>query len=140
MKNVALVFGREALFGVFSPISSLTEVNLQKAISLLENDACDFAYIALDHFDREKKELAEKYLDNYVKKLEAKFQARIFISASSRPYMEMFTEYVKQIPEEVCVDILSRMDEKTYIEHAINASIYGQSTNGKKTMPLVFIR
>lgn len=142
MKHVALVFCKEAIWGVLSPISFLTEANLQRAISLLENEACDLAYVALDHLDEGKKEAAEKYLSKCVGNLSQKMQAKIFISASTRPYVEALTEYIRHIPGEVSISILARVDEKRYIENAINAVIDVQpiGVGGEKKLPLVFIR
>lgn len=134
-----LVFCKEALFGVLSPISFLTEANLQKAIDALENRVCDFVYVALDHFDEREKQLSERYLKRYVENLEPGIQSKIFVSASSKPYVEMFAEYVSQIPGEVCVDIFARVDEKNYIENALNAILDTQCAVSKGNMPLVFV-
>lgn len=133
MKRVALVFGKKALIGVFSPISFQTEANFQRAIGLLECQACDFVYVVLDHFDADDKDAAEKYLNSFILHLEQRIQAKIFISASSRPHIEMFTDYIRQIPGEVCVSILARLDEKKRIEHELGiATIHMQYPVGIK--------
>jgi hypothetical protein len=122
-KHVVFVYGKEARIGIFSPISFLTEANLQRAISCLENGSCDFAYIALDHFVAGNKQRAEEYLNKYVKNLALDLQTKIFISASSKPYMEMFAEYVRQIPGQTSVSIFARIDEKYCIKGEIIATL-----------------
>ncbi len=142
MKNVALIFAEEALFGIFTPISFLTEANLQKAIGHLENGTCNFVYIALDHFNEEDKKTAEKYLSKYVNNLQPRLQSRIFISASTMPYMEMFMAYISQISGEVGIDILARVAERIRIEQGINAGAddFHVLRRQGSSVPLVFIR
>lgn len=136
MKNIVFIFAKEALFGLLTPISLLTEANLQKAIGHLENETCDFVYIALDHFSEKNKREAEKYLSKYLKNLSnQKLESKIFVSASSKSYVEMFTEYVGQIPGEVCIDVMTRMDERANIEQSILIFLHKQ-----ESMPLVFTR
>jgi hypothetical protein len=122
-KQVVFVYGKKALIGVFSPISFLTEANLQRAISCLKNDSCDFVYIALDHLDAENKQRAEEYLNGYVRNLALNLQTKIFISASSKSYAEMFAEYVRQIPGQTSVSIFARIDEKYCIKGEIIATL-----------------
>lgn len=139
MRHVALLVCKEALFGFSSPISFLTEANLQKAIDFLRNGGCDFLYISVDNFEEKSKVFAEKYLNDYMASLGSKLQAKIFISASSKHYVEMFIEYIKQIPGEICVDIFARLDEKCQIELALNRALDMQHIIHEGNIPLVFV-
>lgn len=139
MKYIVFVFCKEAFWGAFSPLSFLTEINLQKAFDCLKAGNCDFLYIAIDHFDDEKKKKAEEYLNNYVKSLQLKQQTRIIVSPSSKPCMEMFAEYVKNIPGEICVDIFARVNEKSHIENSLNIALDRQLNIRRGNMPLVFV-
>lgn len=141
MKIVTFILCKEALFGVLSPISFFTLCDLQEAIILLKKDGCNFLYIAVDHFSEGQKELAEKYLnDKYIKKLETKLQSKIYVSASSKPYIEMLTSYIGQIQGDVCVDIFSRVDKDMQIEQAINANLHIDAKDNKRNGALVFTR
>lgn len=119
-KRVALVFGKKALFVIRSPISFLMEANFQKAIGLLENRACDFVYVVLDHLDHDAKQNASRYLDDIVLHLDEKIQVKIFISASSKCYIEMFTDYIRQIPDDVCVSVMASFIDKKCIQNELS--------------------
>jgi len=123
MKHVALVFCEEGLFGKFMPVSRLTNANFQEAVDLLDNGHCDFLYVAMNHLDEKRKEPARKYLTARLSEVEAKIRSKIFMSTSADPYIVEFSKYLGQFSGEICVNIFSTKDERSYIESAINAQI-----------------
>lgn len=120
MKKVLFIWCNEAILRANAPISFFSEANLYKAAGMLENGACDFLYVAIDHFNDEKKERAERYFTDFISNFDELRQAKIFVSASTKPPLEMFAEYVRQIPGEVSVDILARVDERYRIKKELN--------------------
>ncbi|MEI7891111.1 MAG: hypothetical protein WCI36_04025 [bacterium] len=124
MKKVAFLYCEEAVFGYFSPISILTEANLQRAIGLLNCGACDFLYIAINHFPEKNKEKARNYFEQYFNDFYGEVASRVYVSFAKRCYASMFTDYLSIFKDEVHLSILANISRKNEIEKKlINASI-----------------
>jgi hypothetical protein len=124
-------------FGLWSLISNHTALNMQRAIGMLEQDACDFIYLAVDYGSDEKQQLIEDYLQSNLKQIEPQARERIHIATSSEDYFDMLVEYIKQMNcDEICVDILALASERMLMHEKINTA--ADNYNGK--LPLIFTR
>lgn len=136
MKVIAFVLCREAVFGFFSPVSFLTEANLQKAFGFLEEKSCDLVFIAVNHRDEHGRDIMEKYLIEYIKFFDPEMKEKIHISTSPDDYANMIVGYIEQFSGDVCIDILAGAFDRVNMSERINNA----ADNYVGTLPLIFTK
>jgi len=133
MKKVIFLFCEEAFFGYFSPLSVLTEANLQRAVSSLQCGQSDFLYIAIDHFSNEERENAKHYFYEYFIDFYPELSGKIYVSSSNLSYAERFVSYLAIFQSEIHCSVLARIGRKREVSSEITAA---NLTNEKIKKPV----
>ncbi|MDD5396734.1 MAG: hypothetical protein PHW24_01595 [Candidatus Moranbacteria bacterium] len=135
MKKIDVVFCRHALLGVLSPISFLTEANLQKALDSLENKSCDFVYIAINHLDDKSREAIMEHLHDYLRYLHPQIRDRVHLSVSKGDYADILIGYVGQLScEEVCINVLASVADRALANQQIDRA----ANDYPEKLPVIF--
>jgi hypothetical protein len=123
MVNVAFVFCREAMLGSYPPINAFSQENFYASMELLKKGNCDLIYIALDQMYDGDRASAKEFFENYLERFEPSLKDRVMISASSKPYMEMFIGFIGNFHHStsIGVNIFAAEDDKKIVADEIDS-------------------